>query len=60
MNLNKYTEFKDVLIGQKFIDADGFEYTKVSATEARHQDDRYTNGFMDYPYAADDRMRVQD
>lgn len=60
MNISKYTEFKDVQIGQKFIDADGFLYTKVGETQARHEDERYTNGFMCYEYDADDRVRVQD
>lgn len=59
MNLSKYTEFKDVQTGQKFIDADSFEYLKVTATQARHYSSHYHNGYMDYPYADDDRVRVQ-
>jgi hypothetical protein len=59
MNLNKYTEFKNVQTGDKFIDADNHEYMKVSENQARHYDRRYSNGYVDYPYDADDRVRVQ-
>jgi hypothetical protein len=59
MNINAYTEFQNIKVGEKFIDADGFEYEKVSAEKARHFDARYINGHMDYEYSADDRLRVQ-
>lgn len=58
-NLSMYTEFQNIEIGQKFIDADGHEYTKCSDNEGRHEDVRYVYGFMDYAFAADDHLRVQ-
>lgn len=59
MNITTYTEFKDIAVGTKFICGDGFTYTKMSDTIARHDDVRYNVGFMDYEMAADDRFRVQ-
>nr|WP_175800896.1 hypothetical protein [Burkholderia anthina] len=59
MNINTYTEFKDIAVGQRFIDADGFEYEKVNEINGRHRDARYTMGFVDYMFEADDRLRVQ-
>lgn len=58
-NITEYTEFKDIAVGQKFIDADGHAYVKMTADEARHYDARYTGGSLDYKFSADDRMRVQ-
>ncbi|HGO6075299.1 TPA: hypothetical protein ACK3Q6_004491 [Burkholderia cepacia] len=59
MNLYVRTEFKDIAVGQRFIDADGFEYEKISEINARHRDSRYAQGFVDYLFESDDRLRVQ-
>ena len=59
MNLNIYTEFKNIAIGQFFIDADGFEYEKVNEINGRHRDVHYTRGYVDYLFEVDDRLRVQ-
>ena len=59
MNITTYTEFKDIKIGEKFICSGNFVYTKIADDAARHEDKRYTNGFLDYKLDADDRYRVQ-
>lgn len=59
MNLDKYIEFKDIQIGQVFVDAEGFTYEKVTTLTARHRDQRYTAGYLDYEFDAEDRLRVQ-
>lgn len=59
MNISNYTEFKDIKIGAYFIDAEGFWYEKISENGARHFDTRYINGFTDYKFSTDDRLRVQ-
>lgn len=59
MNMTKYTEFKDIPVGYKFIDSANLVYTKINDTTARHDDVRYNVGFMDYKIDAEDRFRVQ-
>jgi hypothetical protein len=60
MNTTKYTEFKDIAIGQIFVDNKFHKYEKISDRQGRHTDPAYILGYLDYDFSSFVSMRIQE
>jgi hypothetical protein len=59
MNIDKYTVFQNISVGQVFIDSEGHAHQKINGKQARYFSPAFTTGYKDYEFAAEDRLRVQ-